>query len=263
MPVASELCITMQTTACLTPRHSRHPLLRPNIPCHFSELMLTIKMGSQNKGLKMLLKARTLLFWMQITDYQRPWAHRCGPLLWKITLTSIIRWPVDLFLVGIMVDASFLIGMTSLQSLNYLEPKWRPISISSINLVHLFTYWRTCYNIKSLIINGHTELALESSCATLLITPPVCCWSSIWNPEISRLSSTAYTMIISTPAIEIRSFNPFGNQNPNFKQCPKSPPPLMYSPLPFMRANPTSHNILTRCHVLLCHGMWNFQSKQM
>ena len=191
MPTASELWITMQTTACLTPRHSRHPLLSPNRPCLFAELMLTIRMRMQNKGLKMLLKARTLLFWMQITDYQRPWAHRCGPLLWKITLTSIIRWPVDLFLVGIMVDASFLIGMTSLQSLDYLEPKWRPILISSIRLVHPFTYWRTHYNLKSLIINVQIKLALEFSCATLLITPPVCRWYSIHNQEMSHLSSTA------------------------------------------------------------------------
>ena len=220
-------------------------------------------MGRQNKGLNMLLKTHALLFCMQITDGQSPRAHFCGPLLWKITLTSRILCPLYLFLVGRRVDTSCPIGMTALQSLDYMEPKWRPISIISILLVHPFTYWRTRYNLKSLMINGQTELALEFSCANILITPPVCRWYSILNQAMSHLSSTKYTMTISTPASEIRSFNPFGNQNPNFKRCPKYPPPLMYSPLPFLRANPTYQNILTRCHVLLCHGMLNFQYKHI
>ena len=116
---------------------------------------------------------------------------------------------------------------------------------------------------QSVIINGQTELVLEFSCATLLITPPVCHWSSILNQAMSCLSSTAYTITISTPASNIQSFNPFGNQNPNFNRCPNSPPPLMYSPLTFMIANPTFQNLLTRCHIFVCHGMLTFQSKHM
>ena len=138
MHMASELCITMHTTACLTPRHSRHSLLRPNRPYKFAELMLTIRMVRQNKGIKMLLKARALLFYIQLTDGQRLRSHRCGPLLWKIMLTSRILCPLDLFPVGRRVDKICLIGTTALQSIDYLEPKWRPILISSIHLVHPF-----------------------------------------------------------------------------------------------------------------------------
>ena len=70
--MASESHITMQTTACLTLRPSRRPLLRPNRPCHFAELMLIIKKGRHSKGLRMSLKARALLFCMQLIYGRRP-----------------------------------------------------------------------------------------------------------------------------------------------------------------------------------------------
>ena len=72
MPMASDLCITIQTMACLIPRHSRNLLLRPNRLCNFEELMITIRMVRQNKALKMLLKERALLFCMKLTDGQSP-----------------------------------------------------------------------------------------------------------------------------------------------------------------------------------------------